>query len=169
MIMWAPTSTHALARRLCQSSSPTRGLFPAVWLQKSMRVVVPPNAAAFVPVSTVSTVCVGPNSQSRWVCTSTPLGKTSRPLASCPLASAPAAAPAVHWLHPAHGTAGRDQNGDVLPRREPHEFRQPRRTVAASEALDDQARNAALDGGLKAAQVDSEGEPEDLYAFFETI
>src|SRR5262245_46887098 len=29
MIIWAPTSTQALAARLCQSSKPTRGLWPA--------------------------------------------------------------------------------------------------------------------------------------------
>src|SRR2546425_4307936 len=33
MIMWAPTSTQALAARRCQSSRPTRGLWPRVWLR----------------------------------------------------------------------------------------------------------------------------------------
>ena len=37
----------------------------------------------------VHRVCVGPNSQSRWVCTSTPPGSTSRPLASCTSTSRP--------------------------------------------------------------------------------
>ena len=93
MIMWAPTSTQALAARLCQSSRPTSGLSPRVWLQKSTTQVVPPKAAALVPVPKVSTVRATPKSQSRCVCTSIPPGITSRPLASCTSTSPPASMP----------------------------------------------------------------------------
>src|SRR5215470_2983672 len=66
---------------------------PRVWLQKSMTVVVPPKAAACVPVPNVSTVRATPKSQSRWVCTSTPPGKTRRPLASCVSTFSPTTSP----------------------------------------------------------------------------
>lgn len=69
-IMCAPTSMQALARRRYLSSSPMSGLSPRFWLRKSITVVVPPNAAALVPVAKVSTVREVPNSQSRCVCTS---------------------------------------------------------------------------------------------------
>ena len=47
-----------------------------------MRVVVPPWAAAMVPVSKSSAEVVPPNGMSRWVWTSMPPGMTSLPEAS---------------------------------------------------------------------------------------
>ena len=47
-----------------------------------MSVVVPPCAAAIVPVSKSSADVVPPNGMSRWVWTSTPPGMTSCPDAS---------------------------------------------------------------------------------------
>ena len=47
-----------------------------------MRVVVPPWAAAMVPLSKSSAEVVPPNGMSRWVCTSMPPGITSLPEAS---------------------------------------------------------------------------------------
>ena len=55
---------------------------PRVWIAKSTMHVVPPKAAARVPVSKVSEVSVPPNGISRWVCGSTPPGITSFPAAS---------------------------------------------------------------------------------------
>ena len=81
--MCAPTSTQRLAQRSCQSARPSSGLLPWLWLAKSITEVVPPNAAAMVPVPKVSTVRAVPNSQSRCVCTSTAPGMTRSPLASC--------------------------------------------------------------------------------------
>ena len=54
--MCAPTSTQRLAQRSCQSARPSSGLLPWLWLAKSITEVVPPNAAAMVPVPKVSTV-----------------------------------------------------------------------------------------------------------------
>src|SRR3989441_5036309 len=45
-------------------------------------VVTPPQAAAIVPDSKSSTLRTPPTSASRWVCTSTPPGRTSSPVAS---------------------------------------------------------------------------------------
>ncbi len=47
-----------------------------------MSVVVPPKAAARVPVSKSSALVVPPKGMSRWVCTSMPPGMTMQPLAS---------------------------------------------------------------------------------------
>jgi hypothetical protein len=47
-----------------------------------MSVVVPPWAAASVPLSKSSAEVVPPNGMSRWVCTSMPPGITSLPEAS---------------------------------------------------------------------------------------
>ena len=55
---------------------------PRVWMAKSTMLVVPPNAAARVPVSKVSDDSVPPNGISMWVWGSTPPGSTSRPVAS---------------------------------------------------------------------------------------
>ena len=55
---------------------------PRVWMAKSTMHVVPPNAAARVPVSKVSDDSVPPNGISMWVWGSTPPGSTSRPAAS---------------------------------------------------------------------------------------
>ncbi len=79
MIMCAPTSTQRLRQRSCQSSRPSSGLLPWRWLAKSITEVVPPKAAAMVPVPKVSTVRAVPNSQSRCVCTSTAPGMTRSP------------------------------------------------------------------------------------------
>ena len=49
---------------------------PLAWTAKSMMVVVPPQAAARVPVSNVSTENVPPNGISMCVCTSMPPGST---------------------------------------------------------------------------------------------
>src|SRR5437867_5422423 len=51
-------------------------------MAKSISVVVPPNAAARVPVSKSSALVVPPNGISRWVWTSMPPGKTYFPAAS---------------------------------------------------------------------------------------
>src|SRR3989442_591073 len=51
-------------------------------MAKSISVVVPPNAAARVPVSKSSALVVPPNGISRCVCTSMPPGKTYFPMAS---------------------------------------------------------------------------------------
>ena len=47
-----------------------------------MIVVVPPKAAAMVPVSKVSEAAVPPKGSSMWVCTSIPPGITYLPVAS---------------------------------------------------------------------------------------
>ena len=52
------------------------------WTAKSMIVVVPPQAAARVPVSNVSAENVPPNGISMCVCTSIPPGSTYLPVAS---------------------------------------------------------------------------------------
>ena len=51
-------------------------------MAKSISVVVPPNAAALVPVSKSSLDVVPPKGMSRWVCTSMPPGISSMPVAS---------------------------------------------------------------------------------------
>src|SRR3954453_19563237 len=66
----------------CHASSPSRRDLPFDWTAKSMIVVVPPNAAARVPVSKVSEAAVPPNGSSMCVCASMPPGTTSFPVAS---------------------------------------------------------------------------------------
>src|SRR5689334_7927113 len=66
----------------CQAASPSCTTSPVRWTAKSMIVVVPPIAAAFVPVSKVSLAAVPPNGSSMWVCASTPPGITYLPVAS---------------------------------------------------------------------------------------
>src|SRR5690242_470646 len=51
-------------------------------MAKSMSVVVPPKAAAMVPVSKSSALVVPPKGMSRWVWTSMPPGMSSRLVAS---------------------------------------------------------------------------------------
>jgi hypothetical protein len=51
-------------------------------MAKSMIVVVPPIAAARVPVSKVSLASVPPNGNCMWVCASIPPGMTYLPVAS---------------------------------------------------------------------------------------
>src|SRR5262245_50287649 len=66
----------------CQASSPSNTRSPARCTAKSMIVVVPPHAAARVPVSNVSEANVPPNGSSMCVCASTPPGMTYLPRAS---------------------------------------------------------------------------------------
>src|SRR4030081_581517 len=56
-------------------------------MAKSISVVVPPKAAARVPVSKSSELVVPPKGMSRWVCTSIPPGKTYFPAASMTFAA----------------------------------------------------------------------------------
>ena len=65
-----------------QVSSRSRTSSPAACTAKSMIVVVPPQAAARVPVSKSSEATVPPKGSSMWVWPSTPPGTTSLPVAS---------------------------------------------------------------------------------------
>ena len=58
------------------SSNAWRIDWPRYWIAKSTRLVVPPNAAATVPVSKSSDEVVPPNGMSRCVWTSMPPGIT---------------------------------------------------------------------------------------------
>src|SRR5690242_6682296 len=66
----------------CHVSSVSRSEAPFGCTAKSTRDVVPPQAAARVPVSKSSAEKVPPNGISRWVCTSMPPGMTYLPVAS---------------------------------------------------------------------------------------
>ena len=66
----------------CQASRHSMVEVPRVWIAKSTMHVVPPCAAARVPVSKVSEVSVPPKGIWWWVWGSTPPGMTSRPAAS---------------------------------------------------------------------------------------
>src|SRR6201992_2334846 len=66
----------------CQVSSVSVSVLPFFWTGKSTMVVVPPQAAARVPVSKASTENVPPNGISMWVWTWMPPGMTYRPAAS---------------------------------------------------------------------------------------
>src|SRR6185437_5188359 len=66
----------------CHLSSVASSEVPLAWTAKSMMVVVPPCAAAFVPVANVSTENVPPNGISMCVCASMPPGITYFPVAS---------------------------------------------------------------------------------------
>ena len=66
----------------CQVSRPLIVDSPLVWMAKSTMVVVPPCAAASVPVSKSSALVVPPKGMSMWVCGSMPPGSTSRSVAS---------------------------------------------------------------------------------------
>src|SRR5271157_3526854 len=76
-----------------QVSSASRIRVPRAWMAKSTMVVVPPNAAARVPLSKSSAEVVPPNGMSRWVCASIPPGITYSPLASITLSAAFASMP----------------------------------------------------------------------------
>ena len=65
-----------------QVSSASRILVPRAWMAKSTMVVVPPKAAARVPVSKSSLDVVPPNGMSRCVWASMPPGSSSMPVAS---------------------------------------------------------------------------------------
>src|SRR5690349_8652867 len=71
---------------------------PFAWTAKSMIVVVPPHAAARVPVSKVSAENVPPNGISMCVCTSIPPGSTYLPVASMTSSAAGAVSPPVTSL-----------------------------------------------------------------------
>ncbi len=60
----------------CQLSRPSRSERPTDCTAKSTIVVVPPQAAARVPVSKESEAAVPPKGSSMWVCASTPPGMT---------------------------------------------------------------------------------------------
>src|SRR5580704_5318865 len=77
----------------CQASSVSRSEPPLGCTAKSTSEVVPPQAAARVPVSKSSAENVPPNGMSRWVCTSMPPGMTYLPVASMVWSTAPARAP----------------------------------------------------------------------------
>src|SRR5215831_13850608 len=66
----------------CQVSRVSRSEAPLGCTAKSISDVVPPQAAARVPVSKSSAENVPPNGMSRWVCTSMPPGMTYLPVAS---------------------------------------------------------------------------------------
>src|ERR1700742_2904402 len=74
----------------CQVSSVSVSVLPFFWTGKSTMVVVPPQAAAWVPVSKSSTENVPPNGISMWVWTSMPPGMTYRPAASRTRSAVPA-------------------------------------------------------------------------------
>ena len=65
-----------------QMSRPSRSALPFGWTAKSTIVVVPPWAAAFVPLSKVSLAKVPPKGSSKWVWASMPPGTTYFPVAS---------------------------------------------------------------------------------------
>ena len=67
---------------VCQAASPSCTTSPVRWMAKSMIVVVPPIAAALVPVSNVSLASVPPNGICMWVCASIAPGITYLPVAS---------------------------------------------------------------------------------------
>ena len=85
-----------------QASRHSRTFSPYFCTAKSKMVVVPPQAAALVPVSKVSEANVPPKGSSMWVWTSTPPGTTSLPVAS--MTSAPCSAAAAMAL-PGRSTA----------------------------------------------------------------
>ncbi len=95
----------------CHASRPSRRDLPMDWTAKSMMVVVPPNAAARVPVSNVSLANVPPNGSSMWVWTSMPPGMTYLPAASMVRSIAPAEpespAPMAEMVSPSTSTSAR--------------------------------------------------------------
>src|SRR5215469_6852634 len=77
----------------CQVSRVSRSEAPLGCTAKSISDVVPPQAAARVPVSKSSAENVPPNGISRWVCTSMPPGMTYLPVASIEVSARPAKDP----------------------------------------------------------------------------
>src|SRR5918998_87589 len=73
---------HSPSALACQAARPSCTTSPVRCTAKSMIVVVPPHAAARVPVSNVSDANVPPNGSSMCVCASTPPGITYLPVAS---------------------------------------------------------------------------------------
>ncbi|GGY06283.1 hypothetical protein GCM10010510_60320 [Streptomyces anandii JCM 4720] len=79
----------------CQASRPSRRVWPTLCTAKSTIVVVPPQAAARVPVSKVSEAKVPPKGSSMWVWASTPPGMTYFPVASTTRSAVQASAAGV--------------------------------------------------------------------------
>ena len=73
---------HSPSALAIHFSNPSMADSPLVCTAKSTIVVVPPQAAARLPVSNVSAAKVPPKGSSMWVCTSMPPGITSFPDAS---------------------------------------------------------------------------------------
>ena len=71
---------HVLSALACHVSIPASRDSPLVWIAKSMIIVVPPQAAARVPVSKVSADVVPPKGISMWVWASMPPGTTYLPV-----------------------------------------------------------------------------------------
>src|SRR6266480_3857357 len=83
MMQWKAKSVTALSWAFfIQVSKAWRRVWPLYWMAKSMSVVVPPKAAAMVPVWKSSALVVPPKGMSRWVWTSMPPGITRQPVAS---------------------------------------------------------------------------------------
>ena len=102
-------------------SSVSRSEEPFVCTAKSTIVVVPPQAAARVPVSKSSAENVPPNGISRWVCTSMPPGMTYWPVASSVWSTAPAQRAGVRGIEQGgHGLAVDEHVGGGRPGRGDH-------------------------------------------------
>src|SRR5688572_11895192 len=99
----------------CHAARPSCTTSPVRCTAKSMIVVVPPNAAALVPVSNVSEANVPPNGSCMWVCTSMPPGMTSLPVASIvsmpPARPLPGASSAVIFSPSTSTSAGNEPVG----------------------------------------------------------
>src|SRR5215467_739530 len=87
---------HCPSAFWCHAASPSCTTSPVRCTAKSMIVVVPPNAAARVPVSNVSLANVPPNGSSMWVCASTPPGITYLPVASTTCTPSPGKPPGAN-------------------------------------------------------------------------
>ena len=87
--MWKPTSITGGQRSIFSwyFSSAWANVSPGVCTQKSISVVVPPNAAAVVPDVKSSHVVVPPKNISMWVCGSIAPGITIFPAASITLSA----------------------------------------------------------------------------------
>ena len=87
--MWKPTSITGLQRSIFSwyFSSAAGNDSPGVCMQKSIKQVVPPNAADVVPEVKSSQVTVPPNAISRCVCGSMAPGMTTLPVASITLSA----------------------------------------------------------------------------------
>ena len=73
---------HCPSALACHASRLSRTFSPVFWTAKSTMVVVPPQAAARVPISKVSEAKVPPKGSSMWVWQSMPPGTTYFPVAS---------------------------------------------------------------------------------------
>ena len=87
-------------------SQPLTRLWPWSAIAKSTIEVVPPHAAAMVPVSKSSALVAPPNGMSRWVWTSIPPGMTSLFSASITVsASIAIEVPIISTRSPRHSTS----------------------------------------------------------------